>query len=144
MWCRFALALLVILLQVTHTSNALSQSLKLQGGPVVIELDPVAVPVQQDISSRLRWNRVTAPSKIMVNSFSTEQRFNLFVEATNTRRGIPVGELQLIPGEPARDFVVGIGQRGAGQCTLNYRAETSAEQGFGTQIQTVTYTITGL
>ena len=133
-----------ILLQFAIPSIMVAQSLKLQGGPVVIELDPVGVPVGSDASSRLRWNRVRSPSKIMVSSFSSEQRFDLFVEALGARRADPVGEVQLVSGEPAQDFLVGVDQRGAGQCTLGYRAETRAEQGYGTQVQTVTYTITSL
>ena len=141
---KLSLALGVILLQVAVSPIIKAQSLRLQGGPVLLELDPIGAPVGFDTSSRLRWNRVRGPSKIMVSSFTTEQRFDLYVEALGARRGSPVGEVQLISGDPAQDFLIGVDQRRAGQCTLGYRAEIRAEQGYGSQIQTVTYTITSL
>ncbi len=137
-------SLLLVVVQAAAVPVSSGQTLRLQGGPVVLELDPVVTPVGFDTSSRLRWNRLTGPSKIMVSSSTAERRFDLFVEALDARRGIPVGEIQLVSGNPAQDFVVGIDGRPAGRCTLGYRAETRAELGYGTQIHTVTYTITSL
>lgn len=144
MWWILISSLLITVVQVACAPIAAGQTLRLQGGPVVLELDPVVMPVGFDTSSRLRWNRVTGPSKIMVSSFSTEQRFDLFVEAREIARGVSTGEIQLVSGSPAQDLVVGIEGRRPGRCTLGYRAETRAELGYGMQTQTVTYTITSL
>ncbi len=121
-----------------------AQRLVLQGGPVVIQLDPVGAPVAEDLSARLRWNRVRSPSKIMVGATDSEQRFDLFVDARDVHRGTPTGEVRLLAGAPAQDFVVDITEGGAGSCSLRYRAEVRADQGHGTELHSITYTITGL
>ena len=138
-----AVAILAVALSVMLPESTTAQRLKLQGGPVVITLDPVGRPVGEDGWSRLQWNQVRSPSKIMVSSSSIDQRFELFVDAIDVQRGLPTGELSLVSGGTAQDLIVAIAQRGSGRCTLNYRAVARPENGFGEETHTVTYTITG-
>lgn len=144
MLAKSAAVLALALAALASPAGTSAQRLMLQGGPVIIELDPVGAPVNEDRSSRLRWNQVRSPSKIMVSSSVSNQRFDLSVDASDVRRGTAVGEIALISGDPARDFIVGIVDRGAGSCSLVYRAEARADHGYGDEIHTVTYTITGL
>ena len=144
MLSRFLTIAPVLAVMTFMPTQTQAQRLALQGGPVIIELDPISTPVGEDRSSRLRWNQVRSPSKIMVSSSTTAQRYDLYVDAIGVRRGEGVGEVKLVSGQPAQDFIIGVRERGAGRCTLGYRAETRAEQGYGTEVHSVTYTITGL
>ncbi|NNE34375.1 MAG: hypothetical protein HKN13_04020 [Rhodothermales bacterium] len=143
MYGKCSVAIIAMTLFVVCPSSSTAQRLKLSGGPVVIDLDPIIHPVGEDGSSQLQWNKIRSPSKIVVSSSSAEQRFELFVDATSVQRGDPVGELSLVSGAAAQDLVVGITERAAGRCTLIYRASARAEDGHGEETHTVTYTITG-
>lgn len=140
---RFIALFASLLTLLTVPVGVEAQRLSVQGGPVVMQLDPVGSPSVEDLSAGLRWNRVRSPSKIVVSSSAPIHRFALSVDAINTRRGISLGEVALIPGDPAQDLVIGIEGPAAGACTLRYVAEARPEQGYGTDIHTVTYTITG-
>jgi hypothetical protein len=85
--------------------------------------------------------------KITVNSSCPGQNFDLSVVATNVTRGTAAPEVALLSGNPAIDFITGIGPSfwQSYSCRLNYTASATFAQGnsteVGNDVHTVTYTL---
>ena len=85
--------------------------------------------------------------KITVNSTCPGQNFDLSVVATNVTRGTAAPEVTLLSGNPAIDFITGIGPSfwQSYSCRLNYTASATFAQGnsteVGNDVHTVTYTL---
>lgn len=97
----------------------------------------------EDTLSELAWSNITSVSKITVTTQAIGQRFSLTVEALSIQNGTGQGTISLVDGMFATDFVRDIkATPGNGSCTLRYRATATTAQGPGTDLHTVTFTLT--
>jgi hypothetical protein len=127
---------------------------RVQGGDLLLSITNGA-PGQQllpvlNTSTRLRFRRGIAQTKVSVSTVCPGQRFTLSVLATNLNAGVAAPEVQLTDGMLAADFITDVPSRPpnrpmTGQCVLRYTASATYEQGNSTElrddIHTVTFTI---
>jgi len=98
--------------------------------------DPTEVT---DTSCTLLWTTNQASKKITVVTNQASPKFTLKVLATGVTGGTAAAEVTL--STTAANFVTGIATA-IGVCTLEYTASAMAAQGIGSDVHTVTYTIT--
>lgn len=143
----------ILLLAATLATSPLVQRAEAQRlvlqGPAVVQLDispdMTGYGSDEDADTRLRWRQVRNPSKVTVSTFAPGQTVRLTVDPENVVRGTPVGTVMLTDGMPDANLIVNITHRGAGSADLRYTAQIDAEDGLppgGTEVHTVTYTIT--
>ncbi|MDX1440603.1 MAG: hypothetical protein R3284_11945, partial [Rubricoccaceae bacterium] len=126
-------------------------------GPLFLTIEPAAVSMQlvpglpgdslraSDSSSFLTWyDRRGGPQldKVSVGTVCINQRFALRATVLNVINGTPMPTRSLQDGFPAQDLILNIAHRTDGSSTLRYDAAASASDGAGSDIHTVTYTLT--
>jgi hypothetical protein len=87
----------------------------------------------------LAWTTNETSKKITVATNVSSPNFTLKVEGTSVSGGTSAGQVTLT--DSAQDFVTGVAET-IGNCTLFYTASATAAQGTGSDVHTVTYTIT--
>jgi len=87
----------------------------------------------------LAWTTNETGKKVTVATNLASQNFTLKVEATSVTGGTSAGDVTLT--DTAADFVTGVAET-TGNCTLFYTASATAAQGTGSDVHTVTYTLT--
>ena len=96
--------------------------------------------VTDNATCDLEWSTNTASQKITVASNIAAPEAALYVTSGSVTGGTSAGEVTL--GTTAADFVTGVSV-GSGSCDLQYRAAaTLAGSATGSEVHTVTYTIT--
>ncbi len=93
-----------------------------------------------DTTCTLLWTTNQTSRKITVATNLALPKFTLKVLATGVIGGTAASEVTL--STTAADFVTDIATT-IGDCTLEYTASATAAQGTGSDVHTVTYTITG-
>ncbi len=91
-------------------------------------------------SCDLAWTTNETTRKITVETDLVAQDFMLLVAAQGVSGGTAAAEVTL--STTADDFVVGVSET-IGSCDLAYTACATAAQGTGTDLHTITYTLTG-
>lgn len=81
-------------------------------------------------------------NKVTVRTACVNQQFVLRVTAINAINGTPMATRTLEDGSPDLDLILNIPHRVEGSASLRYDASASTADGFGTDVHTVTYTIT--
>jgi molybdopterin-binding protein len=87
----------------------------------------------------LAWTTNESSKKITVETDLASQNFTLKVVAQNVTGGTAASEVTL--STTAGDFVTGVATT-TGGCDLQYTASATAAQGTGSDVHTVTYTLT--
>lgn len=87
----------------------------------------------------LAWTTNETSKKITVATNLASQNFTLKVEATSVSGGTTAGQKTIT--DTAQDFVTAVATT-VGGCTLSYTASATAAQGTGSDVHTITYTIT--
>lgn len=90
-------------------------------------------------SCDLAWTTNESSRKITVATDLGSPSFTLKVVAQNVSGGTAASEVTL--STTAADFVTGVSQT-TGSCDLAYTASATAAQGTGSDVHTVTYTVT--
>ena len=81
--------------------------------------------------------------KITVSTFAPGQRYALRVTASNVRgTARPVGTVELVDGRFAQDLIYNIWAPWRGSASLTFEAAASPDDGAGTDVHVVTYTLT--
>ncbi len=126
-------------------------------GPLFLTIQPAAVSMQlmfgtpgdslraSDQSSLLSWyDRRGGPQldKVTVSTTCLNQRFVLRVTATNPVNGTAMATRTLQDGAPDLDLILHIPHRVHGGAALKYDASASTVDAFGSDVHTVTYTLT--
>lgn len=124
--------------------------LLLTGGRVRIVIDQVdgqgnLLPASSQ-KARLIWGKQRETSKITVSMVRFGPDIRLTVEGVRAQNASPVGPVELDPGMPEMDFVVGIPRGLHGSVRLLYVADASTWSGdmstSGVVEHVVTYTLT--
>lgn len=119
--------------------------LSVQGGAVTLSLSDANVTagvdemVVQDQATRLLWGTNSSGRKITAQSSLATPQFTLRLAAVNPTRGTSAAEMAL--DATARDLLLNIG-RSQGSCTLRYTGTALASQGAGTDVHSITFTVT--
>ncbi|NNF59189.1 MAG: hypothetical protein HKN04_13220 [Rhodothermaceae bacterium] len=81
--------------------------------------------------------------KITVSTFAPGQRYALRVTPTNVRgTARPAGTVELVDGRFAQDLIYNIWAPWRGSADLTFEAAASPDDGAGTDVHVVTYTLT--
>ncbi|MGA1843619.1 MAG: hypothetical protein ACMUIS_03545 [bacterium] len=134
--------------QVTVTVAAINE-LAITGGNITLTIngavagsDPTAV---NDSTCSLDWttNQLTRKITVETSVAVPPQLFSLTVDAAVTLGGgiEPGAAVTLTHGAGASDFITGVATE-LGAATLTYSASATAAQGTGSDVHTVTYTLT--
>lgn len=132
----------------THTINvqvAPITVLTVQGGTVAMNVTDASViagvdeMTVQDQSTRLLWGTNSNARKITAQSSLAAPLFELRLVAVGPTRGTPGPEMLL--GTAPQDLMLDVG-RSLGNCTLRYTGTALASRGVGTDIHTITFTVT--
>jgi hypothetical protein len=127
---------------VTVQVNAISE-LTLAGGDVTLTTGPPVAGREPDAVANtdcaLAWTSNQADMRITVATGLAAPTFVLKVVAQNVTGGTAAPEVTL-SSTPA-DLVTGV-SRTPGGCTLRYTAWATTAQGIGSDVHTVTYTLT--
>ncbi len=132
----------------THTINVQVSPitvLALQGGAVTLNVTDANVTAGvdamtvQDQSTRLVWGTNSSARKITAQTSLAAPLFQLRLVALSPSRGTPGPEMLL--GTSPQNLMLNIG-RSLGSCTLRYTGTALASQGVGTDIHTITFTVT--
>lgn len=116
-----------------------------QGGTVAMNVTNANVTAGvdaitiQDQSSKLLWGTNSSARKITAQSSLAAPLFELRLVATSPTRGTPGPEMVL--GTTPKNLMLDIG-RSLGNCTLRYTGTALASRGIGTDIHTITFTVT--
>jgi hypothetical protein len=130
--------------QVTVNVNAISW-MQVIGGAVNFNItDAVVTPGQNlmtltNTSTQLQWGTNVAGRKITVQTNNGSQLFSLRLMATSPTAGAPQPEVTL--STAAADLLLNAG-RALGTAGLQYTAVALATQGTGSDIHTITFTLT--
>jgi len=128
--------------QVTVTVTAINE-LAVSGGDITLTISsatPGSDPTDAtDNTCGLDWTTNEASKKITVESDQASPTFTLKVQASSVTGGS--GTAQVTITNAAQDFVTGVATT-TGSCTLDYTASATAAQGTGSDVHTITYTIT--
>jgi hypothetical protein len=128
---------------VTVTVNAINE-IGITGGNITLTLSS-ATPGQDpddatdDTTCDLAWTTNESGKKITVETNLASPKFTLKVVAQNVTGGTAAAEVTL--SDTATDFVTGIATT-TGSCDLAYTASATAGEGTGSDVHTVTYTLT--
>ncbi len=127
---------------VTVQVNAISE-LTLTGGDMTLTLNTATAGGQPDsvVSApcALAWTANQANARITVETSLASPTFTLKVVAQGLTGGAAAPEVTL--SNTAADFITGAGNT-TGACSLRYTAYATAAQGTGSDVHTVTYTLT--
>lgn len=126
---------------VTVTVSAVNE-VAIAGGNVTLTINSATAGSDLDDATDsttcdLLWTTNEASKKMTVATDLAAPDFTLKVVAQNVSGGTAASEVTL--GTTAADFVTGLT---AGSCDLAYTASATAAQGTGSDVHTVTYTIT--
>ena len=111
-------------------------ALNITDADVVAGVDAMTV---QDQNTRLVWGTNSSARKITAQTSLASPLFQLRLIAASPTRGTPGPEMLL--GTAPQNLLLGIG-RSLGSCTLRYTGTALASQGIGTDIHTITFTVT--
>ena len=127
---------------VTVQVNAINE-LALTGGNITLTVSTATAGQEPDSVTNstcsLAWTANQANRKITVATNLATQNFTLKVLAQSVTGGTAAPEATL--SNMAADFVTGVSKT-TGGCTLRYTASATAAQGTGSDVHTVTYTLT--
>lgn len=127
---------------VTVNVSAINE-VAITGGNVTLTINNATAGAEPDdatdTSTSLDWTTNEQSRKITVVSDNATPNFTLKVQATGVTGGTGAGEITVT--DSAQDFVTGIAET-TGSATLSYTASATASAGDGSDIHTVTYTIT--
>jgi hypothetical protein len=127
---------------VTVQVNAINE-LALTGGNITLTVSTATAGQQPDpvtnSTCTLAWTSNQATRKITVATNLATQNFTLKVLAQSVTGGTAAPEATVT--NTAADLVTGV-SRTTGGCTLRYTASATAAQGTGSDVHTVTYTLT--
>ncbi len=132
----------------THTINVQVSPitvLTVQGGGVMLNVTEANVTAGidamtvQDQTTRLVWGTNSSARKITAQTSLAAPVFQLRLVALSPSRGT-AGPEMLLDRTP-RDLMLNIG-RSLGSCILRYTGTALASQGLGTDIHTITFTVT--
>jgi hypothetical protein len=132
----------------THTINVQVSPitvLAVQGGAVMLNVTDANVTAGvdamtvQDQSTRLAWGTNSSARKITAQTSLAAPLFQLRLAAVGHTRGNPAPEMLL--GTSPQNLMLDIG-RSLGSCTLRYTGTALASRGVGTDIHTITFTVT--
>ena len=128
--------------QVTVQVNAINE-LALTGGNITLTVSTATAGQEPDSVTNnacsLAWTDNQANRKITVATNLASPLFTLKVLAQSVTGGSAAPEVTL--SNTAADFVTGVSKT-TGGCTLRYATAVTAAQGTGTDVHTVTYTLT--
>jgi hypothetical protein len=119
--------------------------LSVQGSAVVLTateadvtpgVDAITV---QDQNSRLLWGTNSGARKITAQTSLVSPLFQVHLMALNPTRGTPAPQMLL--STTPQDLLLDIG-RSRGSCVLHYTGTALASQGAGSDIHTITFTVT--
>ena len=128
---------------VTVTVTAINE-IGITGGNITLTISS-ATPGQDpddatdNTTCDLDWTTNETAKKITVETNLASPTFTLKVVAENVTGGTAASEVTL--SDTATDFVTGIATT-TGGCDLAYTASATAEDGTGSDVHTVTYTLT--
>ena len=130
--------------QVTVQVQAINE-VSVSGGNVTLTISTATAGSDPDDASYnstcdLLWTTNEASKKITVVTSLASQNFTLKVLAQNVTGGSAAGQVTL--STTPSDFVTGVATT-TGSCDLQYTATATAANGTGSDVHTVTYTITG-
>ncbi len=128
---------------VTITVAAINQ-MAIVGGDVSLTINTASAGSEltsqnDNTTTDLNWTTNEASKKITIVSNLASPNYTLTVEAQNASGGTAAGVISL--STTAIDFVTGISNT-VGTCDLSYTASATVASGAGSDIHTVTYTIT--
>jgi hypothetical protein len=127
---------------VTVQVNAINE-LGLTGGNITLTISTATAGQEPDPATNtactLAWTTNQANRKITVATNLASPTFTLKVLAQSVTGGSAAPEVTLT--NTATDFVTGVAKT-IGGCTLGYTASATAAQGTGSDVHTVTYTLT--
>ncbi len=127
---------------VTVQVNAINE-LGLTGGDITLTISTATAGQEPDPATNtactLAWTTNQADRKITVATNLASPTFTLKVLAQSVSGGSAAPEVTLT--NTATDFVTGVAKT-IGGCTLGYTASATAAQGTGSDVHTVTYTLT--
>lgn len=128
---------------VTVQVNAINE-VAIAGGSITLTINSTAAGQEPDdavdnTTCDLAWTTNESSKKITVATDNGAQNFTLKVLAQNVTGGTAAAEVTL--STTAEDFVTGIATT-TGGCDLRYTASATAAQGTGSDVHTVTYTLT--
>jgi hypothetical protein len=128
--------------QVTVTVNAINEA-AIAGGNITLTISTATAGSDPDNATNttctLAWTTNEASKKITVATSEAAPTFTLRVLATGVSGGTAAAQVTL--STTATDFVTGVATT-TGGCTLSYTASATAAQGTGSDVHTITYTIT--
>jgi hypothetical protein len=127
---------------VTVTVSAINE-VAITGGNITLTISTATAgsnPTDAtDATCTLAWTTNETSKKITAATNLETQKFTLKVLATSVTGGTAASQVTL--SDTAQDFVTGIATT-VGGCTLSYTASATAAQGTGSDVHTVTYTLT--
>ncbi len=128
--------------QVTVTVNAINEA-AIAGGNITLTISTATAGSDPDDATdatcTLAWTTNEASKKITVVTSEAAPTFTLKVVATGVTGGTAAAEVTV--STTATDFVTGVATT-TGGCTLGYTASATAAEGTGSDVHTITYTIT--
>lgn len=127
---------------VTVTVTAINE-VAITGGNVTLTINSATAgsepDAKQDTSTSLAWTSNQSNKKITVATDQAAPAFSLSATAASVTGGTSAGAVVL--STAAADFVTGIATT-TGSCTLQYDASATAADGSGSDVHTVTFTLT--
>jgi len=117
-------------------TNIGSINLSITGSSVIAGQDLMTV---SDQSSTLLWGTNSSGKKVTVRTNLAAPKYSLKVAAINPTSGTAASEVTL--STTSTDFLLNIG-RSSGSCAIRYTALALASQGTGSDVHTITFTIT--
>lgn len=139
----YALASNTVNHSVTVQVNAINE-VALSGGNITLTVNTATAGSEPDAatdntSCDLLWTTNETSKKITVATDQGSPTFTLKVVAQNVSGGTAASEVTL--STSAQDFVTGVGTT-TGSCDLSYTVSATASDGTGSDVHTVTYTLT--
>ena len=141
--------LFLMLTAVCAASSAQGQPSSVSASPAVLSL--TLLPSADDslravASGALTWRSRRFDfrrDKITVSTFAPGQRYALRVTPTNVRgTARPAGTVELVDGRFAQDLIYNIWAPWRGSADLTFEAAASPDDGAGTDVHVITYTLT--
>ncbi len=129
--------------QITVTVNSINE-LAITGGNKTLTISTATAGSNPNAATNaectMAWTTNDTTKKITVVTSLASPKFTLKVTATGVTGGTAAPQVTL--STTAQNFVTGVATT-TGGCTLSYVASATAAQGTGSDVHTVTYTITG-
>ncbi len=128
--------------QVTVTVTAINE-ITLAGGNITLTINSATGGSEPDPATNatcsIAWTTTETGRKITAQTSLATPEYELEVEATGVTGGTTAGAVVLTT--TGQDFVTGVAET-TGGATLSYTATATASDGTGTEVNTVTYTVT--